>query len=98
MTINEVITNHFFQLKALVKPSDIPIYNGNMIEDIFQSCFITAINKFKDEDVDENIALEYLKRTILNEVKFSYRRKSKDRLLLVENIIAYDRTDENHGE
>ena len=66
-----------------------------MIEDIFYFFFITAINKFKDDDVDENIALEYLKRTILNEIKFSYRRKSKDRLLLVENIIAYDRTEGN---
>lgn len=98
MTINEVITKHFFQLKALAKPSDIPVYNGNMIEDIFQSCFITAIKKFKNKDVDENIALEYLKRTILNEIKFSYRRKAKDRLLFVENIIVYDKSDENDGE
>lgn len=98
MTINDVIEKHFRQLQSLAKPSDIPVYNGYMIEDIFQSCFITAIKKFKDEDVDENTALEYLKRTILNEVKFSYRRKSKDRLLLVENIIVYDRTDENRGE
>ena len=94
MTINEVIEKHFKELKSLVKISDIPVYNGYMAEDVFQSCFLTAIKKFREKEVDENTALEYLKRTILNEVKFSYRRKKKDNLLLVENLLIYDKSDD----
>lgn len=95
MDINQIINKHFKTLKSLVKSSPVPIYNGFMDEDIFQSCILTAINKYHNEQVDENEGLEYLKRIILNETKFSYRKKKRDKLILVENIITYDREEEN---
>ena len=91
MDINQIIDKHYSKLRALIKVSDIPIYNGNMTEDIFQNCILTALNKFQNEDIDEELGLEYLKRIISNEIRFSYRKKKKDKLLLVENLLAFDK-------
>lgn len=94
MNIRTVIEIHFEELASLVKQSDVPVYCGLMTDDILQNCFLTAINKYKENDVDEITALEYLRRNISNEIKFSYRRKERDKLVFVENVIAYDKAEE----
>ena len=96
--IGDIITKHYHELIKLATASDIPVYNSLMVEDILQNCFLTALNKYKETDISEENGLNYLKKTILNEVKFSYRRKKNDRLLLVENLLVHDKVDENGGE
>ena len=95
MSINDIINTHFEELSSLVKASPIPIYCGNMAEDVLQNCFLAALKKFHGEDLEEENGLRYLKNAILTEIKFSYKRKDRDKLIFVENLIVYDKAEEN---
>ena len=98
MTIGEIITKHFDEFSGMVRNPDVVIENGNTSEDLFQSAMVTAIKKFKGE-VDETEGLdkvetsrlvyEYVKKTLLTEFFFSYKRKKRDILLFPdENFDA----------
>lgn len=95
MTINDIITKYSNKLDKLAKGKDIPIYNGYTSEDIVQNCYITAMNKYGLKQISEEEGYNYLLKTILNELKFSYRRKEKDHLIFCDNIIAYDKESED---
>ena len=94
MNIRQIINMHFNELSSLVKHSDIPIYCGNMSEDVLQNCFLVALNKFKDNEIEEEYGFNYLRNTICSEIKYAYRRKGRDNLIFVENLIAYDKMEE----
>lgn len=88
MTIGEIITKHFDEFSGMVRNPDVVIENGNTSEDLFQSAMVTAIKKFKGE-VDETEGYEYVKKTLLTEFFFSYKRKKRDILLFPdENFDA----------
>ena len=86
MTISDVISANYPKLQALIKNTDTEIYKGFTGEDVFHNCLMTALSKFKDKEVDEKEALDYLKKLILTESKFSYRRKNKDILIITDSI------------
>ena len=85
MTIGEIITKHYNELSRMVRNPDTVIENGNTSEDVFQSVMLTALKKYKD-DVDEDEGLEYIKKTLLLEMHFSPKRKSRDILVLTDNL------------
>ena len=82
MTIGEVIAKHYDEYKALIRNPDTVIENSNTYEDIFQSAILTALKKYKDEEVDEKEAFNYVRKTILTEFLFCRKRKKRDLLIL----------------
>ena len=90
MKIGAIIEKHYNTLEGLVKLSETPVYGSMSTEDIFQNCILTALKKYGNRDITEEEGLEYLKKTILTETHFAYRRKKNEKLLFVENLIIYD--------
>lgn len=90
MTINNVITAHYKEFRAMVKNSDVAVENGNTREDIFQDVMMTALKKYKGE-VDEEEAYDYIKRTLGAELFFQVRRKKRDILLFPG--VNFDQTE-----
>ena len=90
MTINNVITAHYKEFRAMVKNSDVAVENGNTREDIFQDVMMTALKKYKGE-VDEAEAYDYIKRTLGAELFFQVRRKKRDILLFPG--VNFDQTE-----
>ena len=89
MTIGEIITKHFDEFSGMVRNPDVVVENGNTSEDIFQNAIVTSLKKFKGE-VDETEGYEYVKKTILMEAFFCWKRKKRDILVFdgtpLENI------------
>ena len=86
MTIGEIITKHFDEFSGMVRNPDVVIENGNTSEDVIQSAIYTVLKKYKEKtDVDEEEAYEYTKKTILTELFFCWKRKSRD-------ILVFDGT------
>jgi hypothetical protein len=86
MKISDVITKHYNTLKNLIKNTDTEIYKGFTGEDVFHNCLVTALSKYGNEEVEEKPTLDYLRKLILTESKFSYRRKNKDILVITDTI------------
>ena len=88
MTINEVITKNYKYIRSLCRyDKDRVVEEGKTPEDIFQDVMITCCNKFPD-DVDEDEALRYIKKTLLSEMHFSFRRKKRDILLITDSDFS----------
>ena len=85
MKIEQVISRNYESLRKYIKGLDKPVYCGFTPEDIFHECLIYSMRKFKDIELNEAEALKSLKKLIGTEIKYSYRRKKKDLLVLVED-------------
>ena len=84
MTIGEIITKYFDEFSGMVRNPDVVIENGNTSEDIFQSAMVTALKKYNGE-VDETEGYEYIKKTLLTEMFFCWKRKKRDILLFPDD-------------
>jgi hypothetical protein len=80
MGIKEIITKHFETLHNEVN-GELVISQGRTTEDILQDICITAIRKFKDQDITEEEGLTYLQKTLFTEMHFSWNRKKGDILV-----------------
>ena len=85
MKIGDVITKYFDQLHNEVN-GELVISQGRTTEDIFQDVCITAIRKYKDSDVDEEEALNYLKKTLFTEMHFSWNRKKGEIITFTDSL------------
>lgn len=85
MKVGDVITKYFDQLHNEVN-GELVISQGRTTEDIFQDVCITAIRKYKDSDVDEEEALNYLKKTLFTEMHFSWNRKKGEILTFTDSL------------
>ena len=84
MNSNEIITKHYDEFSGMVRNPDVTIENGNTSEDIFQNAMMTAIKKFPGE-VDEKEGYDYIRKTLLTEFYFSFKRKKRDILLFSDD-------------
>lgn len=89
MRIQEVITKHWSQLSGACQ--DRVICSSKTEADVVQDVMLTALNKYKNGDVDEAEALEYLKKTLQTEKYFSYKRIVNEKLVYFEDILLEDR-------
>lgn len=94
MQIRKIIDKYYNNLHSLLPSTDIEIYNGYTYEDILNNVIITAINKWKNVEIDEETGYNYVRKTLLTEILFAKKRKGKDRLLFAENLNIYDRATE----
>lgn len=87
MTVSEVITKHFMEFSGLVRNQDVVVENSRTSEDIFEDAIITTLKKFPGE-VDEFEAFNYIRKTFLTEVIFSYKKKGRDILVYTDADLA----------
>lgn len=76
MTINEIISKYYGTFRQMLPCQNQTIYDGNTSEDMLHNIIITAINKYGNRQVEEEAGYEYLKKTLLMEIKFSKKRKN----------------------
>lgn len=87
MTYREVVVKYFDEFKGTVRHPDIVVENGNTMEDVFMSAILTSLKKYEpDDEVDETEAYNYIRKTILSEYIFCFKRVKRDMLVLCENI------------
>lgn len=85
MRIQEVISKYWSQLSGACQ--DRVICSSKTEADVVQDVMLTALNKYKDRDVDEAEALEYLRKTLQAEKYFSYKRIVNEKLVYREDIM-----------
>lgn len=92
MTIGEIITKHFMEFSGMVRNQDRVIEDSRTSEDLFSDAMLTAMKKYKDKDVDETEAYDYIRKTLLTEWFFAPKRKKRDILVFTDapvNIPVY---------
>ena len=85
MKIREIISKHFERLHKEVN-GELVISQGRTTEDILQDVCITAMRKFKDQDITEEEGLTYLQKTLFTEMHFSWNRK-KGEILVFGDVL-----------
>lgn len=90
MTIREIIDKNYEYLHSFCT-ADKVISLSLTEEDILHNVFVTAMRKFKYNDITEEEGMSYLKLTLYNEQLMQTRRIKKDRLVYVENIADYEK-------
>lgn len=88
-TIRQVISKHYAELKSKCS-CDKVISQGRTECDILQDICITAMRKYKDNEIDENEGYEYLKKTLFTEKHFQHKRLKSEIVIYVDNIQDYE--------
>lgn len=87
MLINEIITKHYDKLYRYAVNNNKVISQGRTPEDILNDVCLTAMRKYKLDDIEEEEGLHYLKRNIYNEKKFQYQRKNKEIVIFTDKPV-----------
>lgn len=85
MTINDIISKHYDELHGFCS-ADKVISLSKTEEDILQDVCVTAMRKFKNDNITELEGMDYLKLTLWNEQHFQISRKKKDKVIFMETI------------
>lgn len=85
MKISDVISKYYSILHKEVN-GELVISQSRTTEDILQDVCITALRKYKDQDITEADGLNYLKKTLFTEKHFSWNRK-KGEILVYTNEL-----------
>ena len=99
MTIKDIITKHYDKLHSYCR-ADKTISLGKTEEDIMHDVLITAMRKFKDNQIDEIEGLRYIKKTMYSEQLFQKPRQKLDIMVMLgdlkesESIDLYNIPDE----
>lgn len=75
MTITDIISRNYNKLYKLLPNIDSEVHDGLCFDDIFHNVLISAIKKYKKEDLEEEIGYELVKKMLLTEILFSKGRK-----------------------
>ena len=85
MSIYDVIEKYFTILQKEVN-GELVISQSRTTEDILQDVCLTAIRKYKDQDITEEEGLHYLKKTLYTEKHFSWNRKKNEILVYTDTL------------
>lgn len=85
MTINDIISKHYDSLHREVN-GEIVISQGRTSEDILQDACMTAIRKFKQQKINEEEGLSYLKKVLFTEKHFSWKRKKNEIIIYTDSL------------
>lgn len=86
MTINDIITKHYNKLYNSVVKHNKVISQGRTPEDLLNDVCLTALRKFKQDDITEEDGLSYLKKTLFTESKFQYNRIKNELVIFSDTI------------
>ena len=93
MTVSEVITKYFTVFSGMVRNQDKVIEDSRTSEDLFDDAMYTAMKKYKDKDVDETEAYDYICKTLLTEWFFAPKRKKRDILIFTD--VSFENLPDN---
>jgi hypothetical protein len=85
MEIKDIIEKYYNKLKQEVN-GELVISQGRTTEDILQDVCLTAMRKFKNNQIEESEGLNYLKKTLFTEKHFSWNRKKNEILVFTDNL------------
>lgn len=85
MKISEIIENNYYTLHKEVN-GELVISQGRTTEDILQDVCITALRKYKNQDIEEEEGLSYLKKTLFTEKHFSWNRKKNEIIVFTDSL------------
>lgn len=74
MTIGEIIDKRYKELYRMAKRKNVVVSKHQTSEDVFQNVMLMALNKWKDEDLDEDFGFKYLKKSLAMELKFQFNK------------------------
>ena len=86
MLISDVISKHYNTLHKEVN-GEIVISQGRTTEDILQDVCITALRKYKHQDITEEEGLNYLKKTLFTEKHFSWNRIKNEMVIYTDELL-----------
>lgn len=86
MKIADIINKYYDKLYKYCVVDNRVISQSRTPEDILQDVCFTALRKFKDDDIDEELGLGYLKKNIFTEHKFKYSRKKNELVIFTDEI------------
>ena len=86
MRMSEIISKHYEELLGRCTKTDIAIYGGKTSEDLLGESVLTALNKFREEEIEEEAGYEYLKKTFLEACLFAYKKKNYPSERLIEYV------------
>ena len=90
MTINDVISKYYYTLKAKCHNDDRVISMGRTSEDVLNDVCVTALRKYRKDNIDEQTALVYLQKTLFFELKFQQNRVDT-RMTFLDDLTSVDR-------
>lgn len=86
MTINEIIEKHYNKLYSYCVKNNVVVSQSRTPEDILQDVCLTALRKFKNENITEEDGLKYLKKNIFTEKHFQYSRKKNELIIFTDSV------------
>ena len=84
MTIQEVITKNYEELKSMCRRTDVVVSCHRTSEDVFQDVIVMALNKFKDKYITEKEGMDYLRKSLAMEFYFQYNKIDSKEVFLDE--------------
>jgi len=84
MKIGEVIERNYDALLKMVKRRDIVISCHKTPMDVFQDVMVTAVQKYKENDIEEADGMAYLRKAVAMAMKFQYNKKGTMELPIEE--------------
>lgn len=91
MEIRECLEKYYDELCDKCRNIDQVIYDSKTCEDILNNTVITAIKKYDGKDAPEEELFEYIKKSFLTLVKFSWKRRGMEKILFTDNLNVYDK-------
>ena len=85
MTIATIIDKYYNHLHREVN-GEMVISQGRTTEDILQDVCLTAMRKYKQNEIEEEEGLNYLKKTLFTEKHFSWNRKKNEILVFTDSL------------
>lgn len=84
MTISEVITNNWAELKDMCRRTNIVVSCHKTSEDIFEDVMVMALNKYKKNDISEEEGMSYLRKSLCMEFHFQWNKIDNTEVFLDE--------------
>ena len=85
MKICEIITKYNDELLSMCN-CDKVVVDSRTECDMLQNIYITALKKFKENDIDEEEGYNYLRKSLLNEKHFQKKRVNTEMISFLENL------------
>lgn len=93
MRINDIVNKYYDHFLGLCTRKDTAIYGGKTSEDLLGEAVLTALNKFKDMEIEEQEGYDYLQKTFLESCLFAWKKKCGPEEKMIEYIENYNGCD-----
>ena len=84
-TIRDIISKHYDELLSQCS-CDKVISQGRTECDILNDVCITAMRKFRENNIEEEIGYSYLKKTLFTEKHFQYSRLKSEIIIYMDDL------------